>query len=106
MYNEYKDQGFTVIGVTRLYGMYRDDEEDKGKVPKEEELELIKKYVERKKMPYPVAITEEKTVLEDYKIPGLPTLIFIDKKGNVDFTKIGSGNVDLLKEKVKKLLEG
>lgn len=106
MYNEFKDQGFTVIGITRLYGRYRDDEVDKGNVTKDEEIELIKKYVERKNMLYPIAIVEDTTVYDDYKIPGLPTLIFIDKKGIVNFTKIDSGNADFLKEKVKKLLEG
>jgi thiol-disulfide isomerase/thioredoxin len=105
LYNENKDQGFTIIGYTRLYGTYSDDVEDKGKVNKEEELELIEKYVERKKVPYPIVIVEGKTDFDAYKIAGLPTLVFIDKKGNVSFTKIGPGNIPFIKQKIKQLLE-
>jgi thiol-disulfide isomerase/thioredoxin len=105
LYNENKDQGFTIIGFTRLYGRYSDEVDDKGKVNKEEELELIGKYVERKKIPYPIIIAEDKTDLDAYKIAGLPTLVFIDKKGNVSFTKIGAGNIPFVKQKIKQLLE-
>jgi thiol-disulfide isomerase/thioredoxin len=105
LYKENKDQGFTIIGYTRFYGKYRDDIVDKGKVNKEDELELIKKYLERKKIPFPIAVAEEKTDLDKYKIPGLPTLVFIDKKGNIDYTKIGAGSILFIKDKVKKLLE-
>ncbi|NIM12569.1 MAG: redoxin domain-containing protein [Candidatus Aminicenantes bacterium] len=105
MYNENKDKGFTIIGLTRLYGKYEDDEVDKGKVGKDEELELIKKYLERKKVSYPIAIADEKSALDKYKISALPTLVFIDKKGNIDYTKIGAGSIPFIKNKVKELLE-
>jgi thiol-disulfide isomerase/thioredoxin len=105
IYNENKDKGFTIIGYSRLYGTYRDDEADKGKVTEEEELELIKGYIERKKMTYPVGIASAKEAFDSYKISGLPTLIFVDKKGNIEFTKIGGGSIDFLKNKIKTLLE-
>jgi thiol-disulfide isomerase/thioredoxin/GTP-sensing pleiotropic transcriptional regulator CodY len=105
LYNENKERGFTVIGLTRLYGTYSDDVEDKGNVNKEEELELIKKYLERKKIPYPIVITEDKSDIDTYKIAGLPTLVFIDKKGNVSFTKIGAGSLPFIKQRIKQLLE-
>lgn len=105
IYNENKDKGLEMIGFTRMYGSYRDDEGDKGKVDKEEELELIKGYIERKQMPYPVAVEDGKAVMETYKISGLPTLVFIDKKGNIDFTDIGGANTQFLKDKIKTLLE-
>ena len=105
IYNENKDKGFTIIGYTRLYGNYRDDEADKGKVTEEEELELTKGYIERKKMIYPIGIAVAKEAFDAYKISGIPTLVFIDKKGNIEFTKIGNGGIDFLKNKVKTLLE-
>jgi thiol-disulfide isomerase/thioredoxin/GTP-sensing pleiotropic transcriptional regulator CodY len=103
-YNKNKDQDFVLIGSTRLYGTYRDDVDDKGKVNKEEEIELIKNYVDRKKIPYPIAIADDKTNFDTYKIPGIPTLVFINKKGDIDFIKIGSGD-QFIKSKIKKLLE-
>lgn len=106
IYNENKDQGLIVIGYSRLYGEYRDDVEDKGKVKREEELEYIKKkYLERKKILYPVLIAEDKADYETYKISGIPTLVVIDKKGIITFTKMGGGNIPLLKQKIKQLLE-
>ncbi len=103
-YNKNKDQAFVLIGSTRLYGTYRDDVADKGKVNKEEEIELIKNYVDRKKISYPIAIADDKTNFDTYKIPGIPSLVFINKKGNIDFIKIGSGD-QFIKSKIKKLLE-
>lgn len=105
LYNENKDREFTIIGLTRLYGTYSDDVEDKGKVNKEEELELIEKYLERKKVSYPIMIAEDKADLDVYKVAVLPTLVFIDKKGTVSFTKIGIGNIPFIKQKIKQLLE-
>jgi thiol-disulfide isomerase/thioredoxin len=105
MYNDNKDKGLTIVGFTRYYGSYRDDIDDKGKVTKEEELELIKKYLERKKIGYPIAVANEKTVYNEYKITGIPTMVFINKKGEIEYTKIGSGDEEFMKEKVKKLLE-
>lgn len=104
LYQENKDQGLTVIGYTRLYGKYRDDVEDVGKVNKDDEIEHIKKYMERKNMIYPVAIAEEKNDYQTYNIAGIPTLIIIDKKGNIDYTKVGSGSTQFIKNKVKNLL--
>ena len=105
LYNENKDRGFTIIGCTRLYGTYSDDVDDKGNVNKEEELELIKKYLERKKMPYPIIVAEDKADFDAYKVVALPTLIFIDKKGKVFFTKIGTGGIPFIKQKIQQLLE-
>lgn len=106
LYNQYKDnKDFALIGFTRLYGKYRDEETDLGKVSKEEELENIQKYLDRKKIAYPNAVAEDKSVYKDYKITGIPTLLFIDKQGNVNFTKIGSGDEEFIKQKVETLLK-
>jgi len=105
IYNENKDKGLVVIGYTRLYGRYSDDVEDVGNVKKDEELEHIQKYLDRKNISYPVLVAEDKTDYETYKIASIPTLVIIDKKGNISFTKMGSGNVPYLKQKIKQLLE-
>lgn len=105
VYNENKDKDFVMIGFTRLYGNYRDDEKDHGKVEKDEELELIKKYVAKKKMDYPIGVADNKDVYSKYKISGIPTLIFIDKQGNINYTKIGTGDAQFIKDKIKTLLE-
>ena len=104
-YSKYKDSGLTVIGFTKLYGSYRDDKENVGKVDREKELSLIKGYVTRTNINYPIAVSDEGTDFDSYKITGIPTMIFIDKKGNVSHIKIGSGTPDLIRKKIKNLIE-
>jgi len=103
-FNEKKDSGLVVIGFTKLYGSYSDDTEKKGKVTKEEEIKLIKGFVKRLNISYPIAISDEGMEFDKYKITGIPTMIFIDKAGNVNYIKIGSGNLKLISNKIKKLL--
>lgn len=105
IYNENKDKGLIVIGHTRLYGTFRDDLADKGKVTKEEEIEYIKNHLARHNMQFPVAIAEDKTVSDSYKITGIPTMIFITKKGEINYIKIGGGSIPFIKDKIKTLLQ-
>jgi thiol-disulfide isomerase/thioredoxin len=103
-YNKYKDKGLVVIGFTKLYGMYRDDKQNKGKVSAEEEKNLIAGYVKTNKIPYPIAIANVGDVFKAYKITGIPTMIFIDKKGNINHIKVGSGSPNEIRNRIKKLL--
>jgi len=104
IYDKMKNKDFVLIAGTRIYGTYRDDVLDKGKVSKEEEIELIKKYAERKKLIYPIVIVDDKKIFEPYKIPGIPMLVFINKKGEITFTRIGSGGEKLISDRIEKLL--
>ena len=103
-FNEKKDSGLVVIGFTKLYGSYRDERSNKGKVKKDEEISLIKEFVKRFNITYPIAISNEGLDFDKYKISGIPTMVFIDKKGSVNYIKIGSGNLSLISEKIKELL--
>ncbi len=103
-YEKNKDKGLMIIGLTRFYGKYEDDLQDKGEVNKDEELELIKQYLERKKMDYPVVIANEMTDYDNYKIIGLPTMVFIDKKGTFDFIQTGSTDRRIITDKIQRLL--
>lgn len=105
IYNENKDMGLNVIGYTRLYGTYRDELGDKGKVTKEVELENIKAHLVRHNIQFPVGVSEDKSVFESYKVTGLPTMIFINKKGEIKYTKIGGGSIPFIKDKIKSLLQ-
>ncbi len=104
-YTKHKNDGLAVIGFTKLYGSYRDDVQNAGKVDRTKEIELIKGFVERFKIDYPIAISDEGKDFDSYMITGIPTMIFIDREGNVDYIKIGSGNHKAVAERIKKLLE-
>lgn len=103
-YGKHKDDGLVVIGFTKLYGSYRDDKQNMGKIDREKEIKLIKEFVKRFKIDYPVAISYEGKDFDSYMITGIPTMIFIDRAGDIDHTKIGSGNHSFVKEKIKSLL--
>lgn len=104
-YNELKDKGLVVIGFTKIYGFYRDDIQDKGKVSFEEETALIKDYVKANEISYPIAIADKKTIFNTYNVTGIPTMYFIDKEGNIRDFEVGAGEESKLEAKIKELLE-
>lgn len=104
-YNQYKDKGLVVIGFTRLYGGYSDDRGSKGKVSPEEERKLIEGFVKRHKISYPIAIADTKTIFEAYAVTGIPTMVLIDKEGNVKSIEVGGGDDKHIEKAIKNLLE-
>jgi thiol-disulfide isomerase/thioredoxin len=104
-YEKYKDQGLVVLGYTRLYGSYRDEIQRLGKVEPAEEIRLTGEFLQRFGMTYPVAIAHDKQGFEDYFIRGIPTMIFINREGNIASFKIGSGNEDYVIAQIEKLLK-
>ncbi len=104
-YGKYKKDGLVVIGYTRLYGSYRDDVKQVGKVKPEEEIQLTKEFLKRHNMKYPVAIAEDSKGFDRYFVRGIPTMIFIGKDGKIVDFKVGSGNPDFIRGKIKELLE-
>jgi thiol-disulfide isomerase/thioredoxin/Na+-transporting methylmalonyl-CoA/oxaloacetate decarboxylase gamma subunit len=103
-YNELKDKGLVVIGFTKIYGRYSDEIQKKGKVEADEEKTLIKGFVERNGLKYPVAIAASGEVFDKYGISGIPTMVFIGRDGNIYDIKVGSGNESEITNKIKLLL--
>ncbi|NIM11477.1 MAG: redoxin domain-containing protein [Candidatus Aminicenantes bacterium] len=104
-YNQYKDEGLVVIGISKIYGSYSDDTRHKDNVPKEVEISLIHEFARRYKITYPVAISDAGGVFETYGVRGIPALFLIDKEGIVTDIKVGSGDPKGLEEKIKELLK-
>jgi thiol-disulfide isomerase/thioredoxin len=103
-YQKYKDKGLLVIGYTRLYGRYSDDLERKEKVSAAEELALITKYVERNRITYPIAVASEGLGFDNYAVSAIPTMVFIDRRGNLAFMKTGSGTLKQIEDRIAALL--
>lgn len=104
LYNQYKDKGLVIIGFTRLYGQYNDGTQSKGKVTPEEELALIKEFVTRQQITYPIAVAKVEDIFKRYGVMAIPTLVFIDKKGIIQEVKIGADDEKTLEEKISQLL--
>jgi thiol-disulfide isomerase/thioredoxin len=103
-YNELKDQGLVIIGFTKLYGNYRDERENRGPVPPEQERALIQEFLGRFQITYPIAVSDKGPEFKAYGVSGIPTLVVIDKQGRIADIKVGSGNEAALVAQVKKLL--
>jgi len=103
-FNELKEKGLVVIGFTKLYGRYSDEIQKKGAVAPDEERSLIRGFVDRNQLHYPIAISDKGAEFEKYGVSGIPTMVFIDKAGNIYDIKVGSGNEAEITEKIKKLL--
>jgi thiol-disulfide isomerase/thioredoxin len=103
-YNDLKDKGLVVIGFTKIYGRYSDEIQNKGKVGAEDEKILIQGFIDRNQLKYPIAIAASGEAFDKYGVTGIPTMVFIDKAGNIYDIKVGSGNESEITEKIKLLL--
>ena len=105
LYQSYRKKNLVIIGYTKLYGMYRDDVEERNKVDKAEELALIKKFIRRNKIPYPISISHEGQDYAKYFVAGIPAMILIDKSGRINHIQMGAGQAPFIREKILKLLQ-
>lgn len=103
-YRKYRDKGLLVIGYTRLYGRYSDELEKKLQVAPSEELSLIRKYIDRNKIAYPIAVSTEGRAFDTYAVTAIPTMAFIDRQGNIAYFKTGSGTLKQIEDKIASLL--
>ncbi len=104
LYEKYKNNGLVIIGLTKLYGDYSDDTGNKGIVSKRKEISLIKAFVQRHHITYAAVIADERTNSETYNVRDLPTLVFINKKGEVAHIHVGAGEEELITNKIEELL--
>lgn len=101
-YEKYKDQGLMVIGYTRLFGVFNNDL--KKKVNAAEELVLIKKFLDQNKIIYPIAVSSEGYGFDTFAVTAIPTMIFIDRRGNIAYFKTGSGTIKQIQDRIASLL--
>jgi thiol-disulfide isomerase/thioredoxin len=103
-FRRFKDDGLQVIGYTRLYGRYSDDIEKKEGVGAAEELALIKNYLDKNTITYPVAVGSEGLSFDTYAATAIPTMIFIDRRGNIVHVKTGAGDPRQIREQIKSIM--
>ena len=109
---EFGDQGFEIVGVTRYYGYSWDEENDQavragGDVDPEVEREAVGKFLQSKEMHHATIFTPKDSELQAaYGVSGIPHAVLIDRQGNVQMVKVGSGqaNADALHAKIKELI--
>lgn len=99
---KYAGKGFEVIGVTRFYGR-SDSEED---LSREQEWKSLQNFKGKHKLGYSIAVgkLDDPTNDDRYGIAGLPTVILIDRRGNVRQIKRGAGEYRKLEKQIETLV--
>lgn len=109
---EFGDQGFEVVGITRYYGYSWDDDSNQPVRSREDlspevEREAVEKFLQSKDMGHPTILTPKDSQLQaEYGVTGIPHAVLVDRQGNVQMIKVGSGqaNADALHAKIKELI--
>jgi len=86
-YASYRDRGLVVLGV--------DEQEDAS---------LVKPFVRRMKLTFPVAIDASGAATLTYHVGAIPTSVFIGADGNVKAVHVGEMSPQNMDEDLKKIL--
>ena len=88
LHQQYGDDGVIIVGASVDQGG----------------LDLVKRFVERFKMNYPVVIADEKMMRAFGNVEAVPTTFLIDRNGRVAGKHIGFAEKETLEREIKSLL--
>lgn len=91
VYNDYKDQGFTVLAVNMTY---------------QDNPDLILPFVDERGLTYPILLDETGEVARAYQMKSLPSSFFIDRDGIIHEVVIGGPMAEaLLRTRIEEILK-
>lgn len=85
MYNQFREEGLEVLGMTRFYGTAEGEE-----VTEPAELQYLREFKVKEKLPYPFVVAQSNTTQNTYGATGLPTVVIIDRKGIIRYIETGT----------------
>ncbi len=88
LHQQYGDDGVIIVGASV----------DRGGV------DLVKRFVERFKVNYPVVIADEKMMRDFGNVEAVPTTFLIDRNGRVAGKHVGFAEKETLEREIKSLL--
>lgn len=99
---KYGGKGLEIIGVTRFFGR-SDGEED---LSREQEWKALSAFKTKHRLNYPLAVGKLDDITNDerYGIAALPTIILIDRRGNIRHIKRGAGEYRKLEKQIERLI--
>jgi thiol-disulfide isomerase/thioredoxin len=100
-HKKYTDSNFMIIGVTQYY-----NQQEGKRMTKLQELEYLKEFKEKHKLPYPFAIAEPSEARMKYGVNGYPTTVLLDRSGVVRYIGVGAGveEIENLEEMIVKVI--
>ena len=91
LYNEYKDQGFVVLGVDMIY---------------QDDASAVQSFIQEKGLTFPILMDETGQVAQKYALRSLPSSFFIDRAGVIQEVVIGGPMSEaLLRTRIESILE-
>lgn len=110
LYNDYRDRGLAVLGITSFQGMYRDIETGdtegsrENKLSPKREIELTGAFIEEHEMVWPCAFSNRSVFDPEYGILGIPTFVMLDQEGRIRLIQTGIGLKAQKRRMIEKLL--
>lgn len=100
-HEKYKDKGLVILGVTNYFG-----EAEGREMNPAEELDYLRRFKKRFRLPYGFAIAEGSENDVNYGIASIPTTFLIDRRGRVRLISLGAGEDEALQIEamIKRLL--
>ena len=84
MYQRLKDRGLEVVGITRLYGYYKNERD----LPPDEEFKRLAEFIKEFDLPWPLVVGPQSN-FEAYGVGGIPQYVVIGRDGKVASITIG-----------------
>lgn len=86
--NTYRAQGLQIIGISM-----------------DDSARPVKAYAEKRKIPYPIAMADEKTIAAFGGVLGLPANVIIGRDGTLIAKHVGVGDMNELEREIRQALE-
>jgi len=101
-HKKFGGENFEIIGVTQYYG-----EQDGKRVTPLQEIDYLREFRQKYKMPYGIAVANSGEAQTKYGIAAYPTTILLDRNGVVRYIGIGAGTEESanLEETIEKVLK-
>ncbi len=91
VYNDYKDQGFTVLAVN---------------MTSQDTFENINPFITERNLPYPILLDSNGEVAKAYQMKSLPSSFFINRDGTIHEVVIGGPMAEaLLRTRIEEILK-
>jgi hypothetical protein len=111
LYDEFKDQGLKLIGVTSLNGSFpgveteKTEDGEKKKLSEGREIELTASYIKEHNIVWPCLISEKPIFESEYSISLIPAYVIIDRNMKIRFIHSGIGAYHQMRRVVSNLLK-
>jgi thiol-disulfide isomerase/thioredoxin len=101
---KYKDQPFAMVGLNFEHHLSDKDSPKEAEKKKEEALKAIREFASGARIPYPLALVDQKTMNKLGNVGGFPTTFFLDKSGKLRLRVTGAEDFAPLDSIVAELL--